>query len=218
MRTVGGAPGSLPLAAVAALATRLPHRLWLLAASSPSEAGEHLSDLEVLLGPGAAVHYPQREGFTANGDDPRLELSGQRVEAFESFLARRARVLVATRRALQEVAPLPDDLAQLRYTVESGQVLRRDDLIEALEARGFARAATVEEAGQYAVRGGLIDLFSFGAAGPARVEFRGDDIESIRFFDILDQRSTETTDRIDILPVSFGGPRRDVEEHALLRA
>ena len=207
-RTVGGAPGSLPLAALAALATLLPHRRWVVAASSPGEAGEHLSDLETLLGPGAAVHYPQREGLDPDGDDPRLEAQGQRVEAFEAFLAGRARILVATRRALQEVAPLPDDLAALRFTVTTGQVLRPAALVDALDERGFERAPTVEEAGQYAVRGGLIDLFSFGAAGPARVEFWGDDVESIRCFDVLDQRSTDETGRIDILPVSFGAGRR----------
>ena len=207
-RTVGGAPGSLPLAALAALATLLPHRRWVVAASSPGEAGEHLSDLETLLGPGAAVHYPQREDFgTDDGDDSRIETRGRRVEAFESFLGSRAPILVATRRALQELAPLPRDLAALRFTVTTGQVLRPGALADALEKRGFERAPMVEQAGQYAVRGGLIDLFSFGAAGPARVEFWDDDVESIRFFDILDQRSTGDTGRIDILPVSFGaGP------------
>ena len=207
-RTVGGAPGSLPLAAVAALATRLPHRRWVVAASSPGEAGEHLSDLEILLGPGAAAHYPQREGFAPDGDDSRIETGGRRVEAFESFLLGPARILVATRRALQELAPLPSDLGALRFTVRTGQSLRPAVLVDALEERGLERVPTVEQAGQYAVRGGLIDLFSFGAAGPARVEFWGDDVESIRFFDVLDQRSTDDTARIDVLPVSFGAGRR----------
>lgn len=205
-RTAGGAPGALPLAALAALADLLPHRRWVVAAASPGEADEHLGDLDTLLGPGAAVHYPQREGLAPDGDDP-LDARGQRVEAFESFLAGRARILVATRRALQELAPLPGDLAALRLTVTTGQRLRPATLAEALEERGFERAPTVEEAGRYAVRGGLIDLFSFGAAGPARVEFLGDDVESIRFFDVLDQRSTGDAGRIDILPVSFGGER-----------
>ena len=207
-RTVGGAPGALPLAAVAALATRLPHRRWVVAASAPGAADEHLADLETLLGRGAAVHYPQREGLGTDGDDPRPEVRGRRVEAFAAFLAGGARVLVATRRALQETASLPRDLGALRFTVKVGQRIRPAALVDALEERGFARAPTVEGAGQYAVRGGLVDLFSFGAAGPARVEFWGDDVESIRFFDVLDQRSTEDAERIDILPVGFPAGRR----------
>ena len=113
--------------------------------------------------------------------------------------------MLATRRALQEVAAIPDDLPALRLTVTEGQELRRDALVAALESRGFERAPIVEEAGRYAVRGGLIDLFSLGAAGPARVEFWGDEVESIRRFGVLDQRSTEPVKHIDILPTRFGG-------------
>ncbi|MDE2974579.1 MAG: transcription-repair coupling factor [Gemmatimonadota bacterium] len=202
----GGAAGSLPLAALAALAGHLPTRIWVLAASSPTEAGRHLCDLETLLGPGLAASFPQREA-AAPGEEisGSADAEGERVEAVEALLSGRARVMVATRRALQEVAPIPNELADLRLAVATGRELRRDDLIAALEARGFERAPMVEEAGRYAVRGGLIDLFSFGAAGPARVEFRGDEVESIRLFDILDQRSTEPVERIDILPVRFGG-------------
>ncbi|MYH52087.1 MAG: hypothetical protein F4139_03940, partial [Gemmatimonadetes bacterium] len=202
--TVGGAAGSLPLAALAALVADLPNRLWVVVAASPAEAGRHLADLDTLLGPEAAVHFPQ-QGDAAAGEDAHAEVEGERVEAVESILSARVRVMVATRRALQELAPIPDDLADLRFTVVTGRELRRDALISALEERGFERSPMVEEAGHYAVRGGLIDLFSFGAAGPARVEFRGDEVESIRLFDILDQRSTEPVKRIDILPVRFGG-------------
>ena len=202
--TVGGAAGSLPLATLAALVTGQPNRVWLLAAASPNEAGRHLADMDTLLGPELAVHFPQQEDTAPVAEDARAEIAGERVEAVEAILSGRARVMVATRRALQELAPIPDDLADLRFTVAAGRELRRDDLIDRLEQRGFQRAPMVEAAGCYAVRGGLVDLFSFGAAGPARVEFRGDEVESVRLFDILDQRSTEPVERIDILPVRFG--------------
>lgn len=210
---VGGAAGSLPMAVLAALVGRLPNRLWVVAASSSRDAAAHLSDMETLLGPGAAVDYPQRESpapaSAGAGVDhePPAEISGRRVEAVASLMAGTARVLIATRRALQEVAAIPADLADLRFVVSSGSELGRDALIEALEARGFRRTATVEEVGCYAVRGGLVDLFSFGAAAPARVEFWGDEVESVRLFDILDQRSTETVDHVDVLPVDFRAAR-----------
>ncbi len=202
--TVGGAAGSLSLAALAALVAHLPNRVWVVTAASPAEAGQHLTDLDTLLGPGLAVHFPQEEERDPGEEDDHAEIDGERVEAVESILSGRARVMVATRRALQELAPIPNDLADLRFTVAAGQDLRRDTLIAALEKRGFQRAPMVEETGRYAVRGGLVDLFSFGAAGPARVEFWGDEVESVRLFDILDQRSTAPVERIDILPVRFG--------------
>ncbi len=205
-RTIGPAAGSLPMAVVAALAGTFPNRLWVVAASSPGNAADHLSDLETLLGREAVSHYPQRESATDDaGDDRRPELSGARVEAFQEFLAGSARILVATHRALQELAPIPANLADLRLALATGQRLARDELVEALDARGFERTPLVEAPGCYALRGGLVDLFSFGAAAPARVEFWGDEVESIRHFDVLDQRSTGTTDRVDILPVRFTG-------------
>ena len=214
---VGGAAGSLPMAVLAALVGLLPNRLWVVAAASARDAEAHLSDLETLLGPGAAVDYPQREAPVAAGarvdGDPPVEISGRRVEAVASLMAGKSRVLVATRRALQEVAPIPAGSADLRFVVATGDALGREALIEALDARGFRRTSTVEEVGCYAVRGGLVDLFSFGAAAPARVEFWGDEIESVRLFDILDQRSTETVERVDVLPVDFRAarPAQDAE-------
>ena len=151
------------------------------------------------------MYFPQRESVSPEDEDDPSKTEGERVEAAEALLSGRARVMVATRRGAPELAPIPDDIADLRLTVATGQELRRDALIAALEAHGFERAPMVEEAGRYAVRGGLVDLFSFGAAGPARVEFWGDEVESMRRFDILDQRSTEPVERIDILPVRFGG-------------
>jgi transcription-repair coupling factor (superfamily II helicase) len=68
---------------------------------------------------------------------------------------------------------------------------------------GFARAPLVEAVGEYAVRGGILDLFGFGAPEPVRIELWGDEIASIRQFDILDQRSTASC-TVDILPVDLG--------------
>ncbi len=202
--TIGGARGSLPMAVVAALAGASSGRLWLVATSSPRQAADCLSDLEVLLGPESVAHYPQREHTDdESGDALPPELSGARVEALQRFLTGTAQVLVATCRTLQELAPIPVHPADLCLEIATGQELERDALVETLARRGFERTPLVEAAGCYAVRGGLIDLFSFGAAAPARVEFLGDEVESIRHFDVLDQRSTDPVDRIEILPVRF---------------
>ncbi len=203
-RTVGGTAGSLPMALVAALSDGMANRLWVVVAPGPAEAEERFGDLEVLA-PGAAVHYPQRELAAEDGGGESPEASGQRVEAVESVLAGRARILVATRRALQEVARIPGDLAGLRFTVAAGTPAGRDAVIGALEDRGFRRVPTVEEVGCYAVRGGIVDVFSLGAAGPARIEFSGDDVESVRLFDVRDQLSTHVVQSVDILPVAFDG-------------
>ncbi len=201
-RTAGGMVGSLPWVVAAALARREPNRLWVIAASSPNQAADAFQDLEALA-PGLAVHYPQRELLGGFGEDASPVASGQRVEAVEAVLAGRARMLVATWRALQELAAIPRDLARMRFVVSKGPRPGRSAVLAALEERGFRRVPTVEEVGCYAVRGGIVDMFSLGAAGPARIEFDGDDVRSVRLFDVRDQLSTEVVEKIDILPVAF---------------
>lgn len=205
VRTVGGTLGSLDLGIIATLALSAPQRRWLVVAQTPSEAAQACSDLEALLGSGSPAHFPQRESLTPDGEEHHLEISGARVEAIEALMAGRASILVTTYRGLQEVAPIPDELATLRFTVRVGDQIGHDSLVSALEERGLERVPMVEAVGQYAVRGGIVDFFSFGAAGPVRVELWGDDIESIRLFDILDQRSTESAEEVHVLPVNFRG-------------
>ena len=202
-KSAGGMEGSLAVVATAALRALAPGRLWVVAAPSPREAADHCQDLDALA-PGAVVHYPQRE--LPGGEEESAAASGQRVEAVEAMLAGRADVLVATRRALQEVARIPRDLAGLRFAVARGARPGRGAVVAALEERGLRRVTTVEEVGCYAVRGGIVDLFSLGAAGPARIEFDGDEVESIRLFDVRDQLSTEIVESVDILPVAFHAP------------
>lgn len=201
-RAAGGMVGSLPMVVAAALARREPSRLWVIAASSPGEAADGFQDLETLA-PGLAVHYPQRELPGGLGEDASPVASGQRVEAVEAVLAGRARMLVATWRALQELAAIPRDLARMRFVVSKGPRPGRGAVLAALQERGFRRVSTVEEVGCYAVRGGIVDMFSLGAAGPARVEFDGDDVHSVRLFDVASQLSTEVVEKVDILPVAF---------------
>jgi transcription-repair coupling factor (superfamily II helicase) len=203
-REVGGAVGSSGTALTAALHEHEQDRIFIVVAPGPTEAASVEADLEVLLGEGTAVLYPQRESLPYESGESHLEIGGLRVEAVESLLSARARILVTTPRALQERTPLPRHLADLRITLQVGQEILFTELVEALEARGFDRRPIVEEVGQFSVRGGLLDVFSFGTPEPMRIEFWGDEIESIRFFDILDQRSTRSVEDVHILPVDFG--------------
>jgi transcription-repair coupling factor (superfamily II helicase) len=196
-------PGALPAALVATLSRDLDRRMWVVVAPDPTEAEAVTADLEALLDPAASILYPQREALPFEAEDHHIEVSGQRVEALEALLAGRVRVLVTTSRAIQELERIPRDLADLRFTVELGQAIRPTDLVGRLEDMGFERTGLVEQVGEYAARGGILDLFSFGSEDPVRIEFWGDEIASIRQFDILDQRSSETLRRADLLPVEL---------------
>ncbi len=200
---VSGIAGSVGAAAVASLHRRHPDRLLVAVLPDPGGAAAVEADLESLLGDGHSVLFPQREALPYESDEPHLEIGGLRVEAVEALFTGRARILVTTVRALQERVPVPEGIAQLRLTLRVGEEAGFQTLVDALEERGFERVPLVEEVGQFAVRGGIVDLFSFGSPDPVRVEFWGDEIESIRAFDVLDQRSTGPRDEVHVLPVDF---------------
>ena len=201
--TLGGLVGASPSVLLAALRARRPERLWVLLAPGPDAAELAVADLAALLGEGEAYLYPQREALPYEAAEPHVEIGGLRVEALEALLGGRARILVTTPRALQELAPAVGGLDELRLELRAGQELRLSELAARLETMGFERTGTVEEVGQFAVRGGILDVFGFGAAEPARLEFWGDEIESIRHFDILTQLSTGAVERLQVLPVDL---------------
>ncbi len=200
--TVGDARASARTALIAALHRRT-NRVLVVITPDPAAAAAAEADLETLLGESASALYPQREALPYESSEPHLEIGGLRVEAVEALFSGRTRLFVTTLRALQERAPVPDRLARLRLTINVGQEEGFAELVAALEERGFERVALVEEVGQYAVRGGLLDLFSFGSTEPIRVEFWGDQVSSIRSFEILDQRSTGDLTSAHVLPVDF---------------
>jgi len=209
---VGGLPGSASSLLVATLAADSPHRLWLVAVGTPAEAELVEADLQALLGPGHASLYPQREALPYEAEEHHLEVSALRVEALEALLAGRTRILVTTYRALQELADMPTGLAELRLRIAVGDQIRPQDLADRLDALGFTRTAIVEGVGEYALRGGIVDLFGFGSPEPARIEFWGDEVVSIRSFDILDQRSTGDLRQIDVLPVDLRNAQDSVRD------
>ncbi|HSM06294.1 MAG TPA: transcription-repair coupling factor [Longimicrobiales bacterium] len=198
-----GVVGSAGAATLAALHRRLPDRILVAVLPDPNQAQAVEADLDTLLGEGVSHLFPQRESLPYESDEPHVEIGGLRVEAVEAVFSGEGRILVTTVRALQERVPLPAHLADLRLTLRVGDTLPFSTLVEILEERGFERVPVVEQVGQFAVRGGILDVFSFGSPEPLRVEFWGDEIESLRTFDILDQRSSGTLEEAHVLPVDF---------------
>ena len=201
--TAAGLAGSAPLVLAAALHRARRERLWVLVATRPEDAEQAAADLGALLGEGAVYLYPQRESLPYEEAEPHLEIGGARVEALEALLSGRAALLVTTARAMQELSPAVEGLDDLRLELRTGQRVRLPELAATLEGMGFERVATVEEVGQFALRGGIVDVFGFGAPEPARVEFFGDEIESVRFFDILTQLSVRSVEALELLPVDL---------------
>ncbi len=138
---------------------------------------------------------------------PDTTISARRIVVL-SRLARsrsaleRPRILSTTVNGLvQRVAPL-STVAAGTFSAAPGNVVDRDALVNWLETNGFARASSVRDTGEYAVRGGILDLFPPGMPRPMRLDFFGDALESIRAFDPETQRTTGQLRALDLVPMS----------------
>ncbi len=197
---VGGLPGSSTAVLVSALARALPQRLFTVIAPTPADGERWLADLQTLLGPDTTALYPQRESLGA--EEPHYELAGERIETLEALLRGAVRVLITTARASAERTAVPAALEQARLVVEVRKEERSlTDTAQRLEAMGYERVPTVTEVAQYSVRGGILDVYGFGMATPTRIEWWGDEVASVRSFDLDTQRSGDTLDRVTVLPV-----------------
>ncbi len=196
---VGGLAGSADAVFVAALARALPQRLVVVITDQVGDAERWLADLQSLVDDIPVALYPPREGF---GEvEPHAEVAGERVETLEKLGRSGVRLLLTTARAVLEQTALPRALAGARLELRKGDVRRLEDLTAHLESIGFERVPMVEDVAQFSVRGGIIDIYSFGMAEPVRLEFWGDDIAELRHFDLNTQRSTRDAELALILPV-----------------
>jgi len=203
-RGVAGLPGSSAAVLIATLARRLPQRVFAVVVPTPTDAERWLADLQALVGEGAAL-YPQREALGA--EEPHVEIAGERIETLEALLSGRTRLLVTTARASAERSGVPAALQDMRLVVgaQDAAPLRFADVVLRLEAMGYTRVPTVTEVAQFSVRGGILDVYGFGMAAPGRIEWWGDDVASIRSFDLDSQRSGESIERVTVLPVKTEG-------------
>ncbi len=209
---LGGLPGSSGAVLAAWLADKYPQRLLVVVAPTPADAERWLSDLAHLTA-ATTVLYPQREAL--GEDEPHYEIAGERAEAIQGLLEGRVRVLVTTARATAERTLLPAALERMRLRLGVGERRPPAEVASALETMGYRRVATVTEVAEFSVRGGILDVYGFGMANPARLEWWGDDISSLRGFDLTTQRSLQELSDITVLPINTRGIRDEIESNAV---
>jgi transcription-repair coupling factor (superfamily II helicase) len=111
-------------------------------------------------------------------------------------------IVLTTVNAIVQRVPARDAVAAQALSVAPGQVVPMDSIIAWLEHNGYTRSSTVREPGEYAVRGGILDLFPAGLDQPVRFDFFGDSLESIRSFDAETQRTLLDMRSLDLVPIS----------------
>jgi transcription-repair coupling factor (superfamily II helicase) len=135
---------------------------------------------------------------------PALRVMAERLATLSVLQAKRDKpqLLVATASAATQRLLTPFRVRQLTRRIAGGDQVERETLIGQLNALGYQRSDTVAEHGEYAVRGSLIDLFPAGEEQALRIDFFGDEIDSLRRFDPADQRSTAKVDGFTLMPAS----------------
>jgi transcription-repair coupling factor (superfamily II helicase) len=205
---LAGLPGSSGAVLAAWLVRAFPQRLLTIVAPTPADAERWLTDLAHLTDAPTAL-YPQREAL--GEDEPHYEIAGERAEAVQALLEGRLRILVTTARATAERTLLPAALERLRLRLAVGERRPPADIARALETMGYRRVPTVTEVAEFSIRGGILDVYGFGMASPARLEWWGDDISSLRGFDLTTQRSLQELSDITVLPINTAAVRDEAE-------
>jgi transcription-repair coupling factor (superfamily II helicase) len=152
----------------------------------------------------------------AEGNPPDAEVVNARVAVLDLLARGEPLVVVAPLAALAQPLPAPEALSAAVLVVRAGEERPPQSLLEHLALSGYVRVGAVESPGEFAARGGVVDVFPFGARRPARLDFFGDAIESVRALDPGTQRSDLDLGELRVLALAPERLRDPVERESLL--
>ena len=182
---------------VAAMAREIPKTFWVLC---PNVRSQELLYESLLNWLPDALFLPEAEFAAVENILPDPEIAAERLAVLSQVEREKGpHIIIVTRAALGQTAPNPAALQSAFLPLRRGARAPMERTIETLAQAGYERVAQVTTRGQFAVRGGILDLFSWQASRPVRAEFFGDDVESLREFDIDTQTSVRNLQRVDVL-------------------
>ncbi|MCB1118647.1 MAG: transcription-repair coupling factor, partial [Chlamydiia bacterium] len=189
-----------PKAFLAALAQKVTGSHLLIITSHSEEEGGLFHDLQFFTD-SKCIDFPSWETLPNENIPPSPDIVGDRYRTLEVLLTEKTPQIILTnlQACLQKVLP-PQRLKQLHVSVAKGAVIDFEGLVMQLDQMGYTRTPIVADKGEYAVRGGIIDVYSVAAPEPFRIEFWGDEVESIRLFDPIGQRTIRPVEMFSIPP------------------
>lgn len=201
--TIGGAPEGADtlIVAQAAQDRNLPVLFVLRDEGRMRQTAERLGFIAPKL---RVVTLPAWDCLPYDRVSPNAESVAGRLDALSALAAglERACVTLTTVAAILQKVPPAQSFRESTLTARTGSQCPVDDLQAFFERNGYRRANTVREPGEYAIRGGIVDVFPPGESDPLRLDFFGDDLESIRRFDAMSQRTLGQSDSMTLRPVS----------------
>ncbi len=158
------------------------------------------------------VFFPEKDFIFFQADIKSNELTKERVRAYRRIMAGGSFTIVTTFAAMMAKCMPPEILKENMISISKDSIIEEEALAVKLIKMGFERTTQVENGGQFSIRGGIIDVFDLTEENPYRIELWGDEVDSIRSFDVLSQRSIEELKDINIYPASemiLSGAQRD---------
>ena len=200
---ITGLKGSASAFLISHLKGALP-RPFIIITPQVKDADDLYRDLEFFLPPGEKdlFLFPPWENAPFEPFFSHPSITARRVEVLHNLLLQKRSLIciVPAQVLIQKLMP-PEILIDAAVTVRRGDEIERDSFVKKLIQGGYLRSSLVEEVGEFGVRGGVLDFFPPQRRQPVRIEYFGDEIESIRVFDPASQRSIEEVDELTVLPV-----------------
>jgi transcription-repair coupling factor (superfamily II helicase) len=196
---VHGMPATLGAFLLTAI-QRQCNRQIVVVAADESHAESWRDDLTAIAGDSVVHYFPAWDVGIYDGRSPDSDVSGLRIEAVARLASEEPAIVVAPASALLTPVIPRAVLDHATLHLAAGEERSLGDLISHLVDAGFERVPTIDGVGQFSSRGGILDIYPVGVEHPVRLEFFGDEIESIRTFDVMTQRSVTNIGKTDVLP------------------
>ncbi|QIK95974.1 transcription-repair coupling factor [Sphingomonas sp. HDW15A] len=150
------------------------------------------------------IAFPAWDCLPYDRASPALRVMAERLGSLHALQQKPKgpQLLVTTVNAVTQRILTPFRIRQFTRQLAEGERIERDKLVEALVANGYQRTDSVHDSGEFAVRGSIVDLFPAGATRPVRLDFFGDEIETMRVFDPSDQRTSGKAETFILMPAS----------------
>ena len=199
--------GSAAAMALCGLKEQTPEQTYLVVMNDAEEAGYFYHDIVQIIGEKEVLFFPssfRRAMKYGQEDDANRILRTEVMSKLSSRRRKEGIIIITHPEALAEKVASQSDLSKNTLSITIGDKLEREQVEKKLSELKFKEVTYVYEPGEYAVRGSLIDIFSFSSEYPYRIDFFGDEVESIRTFEVETQLSREKTDEISIVPKVTG--------------
>lgn len=170
----------------------------VIACSSESKARQVYEEYRFL--DEAAFLYPAKDFLFYQADIRSKEILKQRMAVVQAILSGEALTVVTSFDAFMDGLPKKESMGNAVISVKSGDTLDFQDMIKRLTEAGYEREVQVGGLGQFAVRGGILDIYPLTEELPVRIELWGDEVDSIRTFDADSQRSVQNLEEIQVFP------------------